>query len=141
MDLNPNSLAAAARRIARYRPRTVQANVLEPWPFEPASFDSVGMSHLLHCVPGAMPQKAVAFEHAHAALAPGGVLFGATILSEGVRHTPWSRLALRAINRGGDMSNLEDRLGDLEAGLRNVFGECEVEVVGTIALFSARRRD
>ena len=32
LDLNENSLATAARRLARYAPRTVRANVLEPLP-------------------------------------------------------------------------------------------------------------
>jgi ubiquinone/menaquinone biosynthesis C-methylase UbiE len=36
LDLNENSLSAAARRLARYAPETVQANVLEPLPLEGA---------------------------------------------------------------------------------------------------------
>ncbi len=41
-DLNPHSLAAAAKRIGRYRPETLIANVLEPLqltgPFRSAGF-------------------------------------------------------------------------------------------------------
>ncbi len=97
MDLNPNSLDAAARRLARYAPRTHRANVLDPWGLPQGSFDSVAMCHLLHCLPGAIPEKAVVFEHALGALAPGGVLFGATLLGEGVEHTWLARRALAAL--------------------------------------------
>lgn len=138
MDLNRNSLDMAARRLARYAPRTHQANVLEPWGLTPASFDSVGMANLLHCLPGAMPEKVVALEHASAALAPGGVLFGATILAEGVELTRLSRMGLAVANRQGTFSNLKDSFEDLDAGLGRVFDSHEIEVHGLIAFFSAR---
>ena len=138
MDLNPNSLDAAARRLARYAPRTHQANVLEPWGLPEASYDSVAMCHLLHCLPGAIPAKAVVFEHARAVLAPGGVLFGVTLLNEGVEQTWLSRRAIAAGNRRGVMSSLDDRLKDLEAALDRAFGAHEVRVVGSAALFAAR---
>jgi SAM-dependent methyltransferase len=138
MDLNQNSLEVAAQRLARYAPRTHKANVLEPWGLPPASFDSVGMVNLLHCVPGEMPEKTVAFEHARTALAPGGVLFGATILGEGVEHTRRSWAALKYINRREIFTNLKDSLKDLDAGLARVFDAHEIKVEGVIALFTAR---
>jgi SAM-dependent methyltransferase len=138
MDLNRNSLEVSARRLARYAPSTHQANVLEPWGLPPASYDSIGMVNLLHCVPGAMPTKIVAFEHARKALAPGGVLFGVTILGEGVKHTRLSRMALKGMNRRGVLSNLHDSLEDLDAGLGRVFDSHEVQVQGAMALFTAR---
>ncbi len=138
MDLNRNSLDSASRRLARYAPATHQANVLEQWGLPPASYDSVGMTNLLHCVPGAMPEKAVAFEHARAVLAPGGVLFGASILGVGVTHTWLSRRALTFGNRRGVFSNLDDSLEDLDAGLARAFDSHEIQVQGAIALFTAR---
>lgn len=138
MDLNRNSLEAAARRLARYEPRVHQANVLEPWGLPAASFDSVGMSNLLHCVPGDMSEKAVAFEHARTALAPGGVLFGATVLGEGVEHTRLARSALGSLNRNGTFSNLKDGVESLAAGLGGAFASHEIRVEGTVALFVAR---
>jgi SAM-dependent methyltransferase len=138
MDLNPNSLAAAARRLARYAPRTHQANVLEPWGLEPAAYDSVAMCHLLHCVPGAMPEKGIAFEHARAVLAPGGVLFGATILGKDVEHTRLSRFAVAVSNRKKILSNLDDDLAGLDAALDNAFPDHNIEMEGIVALFTAR---
>jgi SAM-dependent methyltransferase len=139
MDLNPNSLRFAARRLRRYRPRTHRANVLEPWGLPPESFESVAMSNLLHCVPGTLREKSVAFEHARDALAPGGTLFGATILGLEADHSKRSRKAIERLSRKGAASNLEDRREDLEAGLAATFPSSEVEVQGVIALFTASK--
>ncbi len=139
MDLSPNSLKFAARRLRRYRPRTHLANVLEPWGLPPESFESVAISNLLHCVPGTLREKRVAFEHAREALAPGGTLFGATILGLEADHSKQSRKAIEGLNRKGACSNLEDRREDLEAGLTATFPSSEVEVQGVIALFTASK--
>lgn len=138
MDMNPNSLRHASRRIARYSPKTHRANVLEPWGLPERSFDSVAMSNLLHCVPGTMREKAVAFDHASRALAPGGTLFGTTVLGREADHTKRSLKMIERLNAGGDFSNLDDRVEDLEAGLAAAFPAYEVEVEGVLALFSAR---
>jgi ubiquinone/menaquinone biosynthesis C-methylase UbiE len=50
-DLNENSLAHTARRIARYRPETCRGDVLQPLPFSGRCFDSVGLSAVLHVYP------------------------------------------------------------------------------------------
>jgi SAM-dependent methyltransferase len=138
MDISQDALVTAARRLARYTPRTHRASVLEPWGLGAGAYESVGMSNLLHCLPGAMPEKAVAFEHARAALAPDGVLFGATVLGKGVEHTWLSRSTVARYNRRGIFSNLDDSLGDLDAALGRVFDSHEIQVKGAIALFSAR---
>ncbi|WP_300747614.1 methyltransferase [Pseudomonas sp.] len=138
MDINPNSLKIAARRIERYAPGLHHGDVLAPWDLPAESFDSVAMTNLLHCLPGSLPDKAVAFEHARAVLSPGGVLFGATVPGNGVRHTRRSRLAIAAFNRRGIFSNLNDRLDDLIAGLDRVFDSYQVSMHGVVALFMAR---
>lgn len=138
MDLNPHSLAAASRRLRRYAPRVHRADVLQPWGLPDGVVDSIGMSHLLHCLPGALPDKAVVFEHARRVLLPGGTLFGATIPGVGVRHNRSARWQLAAANRRGIMCNRQDRLEDLHAALAGVFTDHEVTVVGSVALFWAR---
>lgn len=139
MDLNPNSLRYAARRLRRYAPRTHRANVLEPWGLPPASFESVAMSNLLHCVPGTLRDKQVAFEYARDALAPGGRLFGVTVLGLEADHSKRSRKGMERLNRKGVFSNLDDRREDLEAGLAAALPSYEVEVQGVIALFTATK--
>jgi SAM-dependent methyltransferase len=139
MDLNPRSLQFAARRLRRYEPRTNRANVLEPWGLPAESFESIAMSNLLHCVPGTLRDKRVAFEHAKGTLAPGGTLFGATVLGLEADHSKRSRKAIESLNRKGSFSNLEDRPEDLEAGLAETFPFYEVQVEGVVALFTASK--
>jgi len=139
MDLSPASLRFAAHRLRRYEPDTHQANVLEPWGLPPQSFESVAMSNLLHCVPGTLRDKRVAFEHARDALGTGGTLFGATILGLEADHSKRGRKAMERLNRRGAFANLEDRREDLEAGLAATFTSYEVEVEGVVALFRADR--
>jgi SAM-dependent methyltransferase len=139
MDLNPNSLAAASHHLARYAPRTHRANVLEDWRLEPGTYDSVALTHILHCLPGSMAEKGIAFEHARRALAPGGTLFGATILAKDVHLSPLARAATALSNRRGILHNWDDGPAELDAALAEVFPEREVRVRGTVALFAAGR--
>lgn len=137
-DANPNCLAAASERLTRYHPLTHLADALEPWGLEEGVFESVALTHLLHCLPGdSISAKAIVIERAREALAPGGVLFGATILGSDELQTGLSRRALKAANRGGAMSNLGDREADLDTALAERFDHHQVEARGAVALFSA----
>jgi SAM-dependent methyltransferase len=138
MDLNRNSLAAASSRLKRFEPKTHQGNALEPFDLPADRFASVGMNWLLHCLPGDIASKSVVFGHCRSVLAPGGVVFGSTVLNGGVRHTPWSRLIMERLNAKGLFSNLDDDLDGLKNALREHFAHTAVEVVGVVAMFSAR---
>src|SRR5262245_50055976 len=75
LDLNENSLSAAARRLARYAPQPVRANVLEPLPLERARFESAAVNYLFHCLPGSIESKAATVAaNVRPHLAPGGAL-------------------------------------------------------------------
>jgi SAM-dependent methyltransferase len=139
MDLNPNSLAAASARIARYEPRTHQANVLDDWRLEPGTYESVAMTNLLHCLPGPMSAKGVAFKHAHRALTPGGTLFGVTILGKDVEMNPPARAMIALSNRRGILDNRTDGPAELDAALAQVFPDREIRIRGLLALFTARK--
>jgi len=137
MDLNPHSLAHAARRTARYRPETYKRNVLEPIEVDAPKFDTVGMTYLLHCIPGAMEEKAVAFDHLRALVNPGGHIFGATLV-QGDDQGRVARRLMALYNRKGIFHNELDTLGGLERVLAQRFGESRVTSVGCAALFWAR---
>jgi ubiquinone/menaquinone biosynthesis C-methylase UbiE len=139
LDLNPNSLEVTAKRVARYRPEVYRANVLEPIRIDGPGFDSIGMSFLLHCLPGPMKSKAVALDHLKALLNPGGVLFGTTILHEGVKRNWAAKLAMRYFNAKKIFSNTEDSLDGLRSELTARFSDVSLRVVGCVALFSGRR--
>jgi len=138
MDLNPNSLAVAARNLARYHPETYRRNVLDPIEINAPPFDSVGLANLLHCLPGTMRTKKVVFENLKTLLNPGGTLFGCTILNRGVERNPLARLTLYLMNARGYLSNKQDDLEGLEQNLRECFPESSVNVFGCVALFWAR---
>lgn len=137
VDLNPNSLHVCAKRIARYRPETVQANVLEPLPVPAGAYDSVGMNFLLHCVPGDWPGKGAVFANAAAALRPGGRVFGSTILSAGVPVNPLGRVFMRLYNRTGIFHNAGDDLDGLRGQLTEHFADHRLSIRGCVALFEA----
>jgi hypothetical protein len=138
MDLNLQALDFAAKRIARYQPETCHQNVLEPISIAAEKFDSVGINYLLHCLPGSIESKAVAFDHLKALMNPNPVIFGSTLLQGGVPRG-WSAKQLMAVyNSKGIFSNQQDDLEGLERALQQRFSEVSVDVLGCAALFSAR---
>ena len=136
LDPNVHVLDHASRRLKRLDVTTAEADVCKPLPI-PGPFDSAALSGVLHCLPGPLPRKAAAVANVAAVLAPTGVLFGATILGSGVRHTWLARRILTANNRRGTFDNL----GDTEDGLREIleasFERVELETVGSMAIFAA----
>ena len=139
MDLNPNSLRAAGKRLRRYKPEVYRRNALGPFALNAPAFDSVGMMNLLHCLPGDLKTKAVVFEHAKAVMNPGAVLFGSTILYEGIVPNAPAALTLKWCNRMRFMSNLHDTLADLREGLARSFPQSSVSMIGREAVFWARK--
>jgi hypothetical protein len=138
MDLNPNTLEFASRRIARYNPEIYRRNVLEPISIDAPRFDSVGMNYLLHCIPGSMASKSVVFDHLKALLNPNGLLFGSTLLQGGVSRS-WLATGLMAVyNRRGIFSNERDDLDGLKRALTHRLRDVSVAVVGCVAVFSGR---
>ena len=138
MDLNADSLAFAAGRIERHRPETYRVDVLGAPEGGIAPFDSIGMTYLLHCLPGDIAAKAKAFDTVRPCLAEGWVVFGATILAGGVPTTVAARALMRIYNRKGVFSNAADTLPALRAALDQRFQSVEIAVVGCVALFVAR---
>jgi hypothetical protein len=138
LDLNENSLSKAALRLRRYAPKTVRANVLEPFPVGNARFESAAANYLLHCLPGRIDAKTGTLaRNVYPYLEPGGVLFGSTILSRGVPHTRIGRRLMQIYNEKGVFSNADDDERGLERGLASVFKDVEIEVVGAVAVFAA----
>jgi SAM-dependent methyltransferase len=138
-DLNPASLNAAARRIRHLQPATHRVDVLQPFTLPESPFDSVSMNYLLHCLPGPLAAKAPAVRHAAAQLRPGGILFGATILGEGVQHNAFGAALMGVYNRRGIFSNRDDSLAALQTLLGQELEKVEVRQLGRVALFSGRR--
>jgi SAM-dependent methyltransferase len=135
LDLNRNSLAAAARRIARHRPEQYQADVLKPLTVSALPFQSIALTYLLHCLPGDITQKAVVFDNLAPLLAPDGVMFGATLLSSGVERSAAARALMHVYNGKGVFSNAADSVEALQAALDRRFDFVQLDIIGCAALF------
>jgi hypothetical protein len=138
LDLNSDALVFASHRIARYRPETHRSNVLEPILMSAEKFDSIGVNYLLHCIPGTIESKAAAFDHLKALMNPNAVLFGSTLLHNGVSRNWFAQRLMAAYNKKGIFSNQYDDLDGLKRELGRRFRDVSVEVVGCAALFSGR---
>lgn len=138
LDPNPNVLRHVSRRLRDLDVSVVRADVLKPLPVA-GPFDSAALSLVLHCLPGPMPRKVPAVVNVAEVLAPGGVLFGATVLGHGPRHGRVARGMLAAYNRRGAFDNRTDSVAGLHEILEGSFQQVEIETVGSIALFSATR--
>jgi SAM-dependent methyltransferase len=137
LDLNRDALAFAAERIRRYSPVLHVGNVLEPVPLPEAPFGSIALMYLLHCVPGDLAAKAVVFDHLGKLLSSEGVLFGATILGSNAEHSLPARFLMRLYNNRQIFGNQADTLRDLETSLDARFRKFNVDVKGSVALFTA----
>jgi hypothetical protein len=138
LDPNAEVLRYAAHRLRRYAPMIHPADALKPIALEPHSFRSAALGYVLHCLPGDLTAKAAVFDHITPLVEPGGVIFGTTILHDGVRHSRLSRRLMRLYNHKGIFSNLEDDRIGLQEELGRRFDQYELEVVGAVALFAAR---
>jgi hypothetical protein len=116
----------------------VRANVLDPLDLGDVQFDSIALNGVLHCLPGTMEEKATVFRNLRPFVAEGGVLFGSTILGQGVDHSRLARKALGVYNRERIFTNLEDDRASLERALAGSFSRYETETEGSFALFAAR---
>ncbi len=136
LDPNAHVLDHASRRLRRLDVTTVEADVLKPLPIA-GPFDSAALNGVLHCLPGPLPRKAGAVANVAAVLAPGGILFGSSILGNAGRHTWLGRRILEANNRRGTFDNLGDTEEGLGEILEGLFERVELETVGTMAVFAA----
>ena len=138
MDLNSDSLKFASQRISRYRPATYRRNILKPISLDGEKFESIGINYLLHCLPGSIESKSVAFDHLLTLMNPNGVLFGSTILHDGVRRNWFARQLMDVHNKKGIFSNQGDDLQGLVKALKKRYGDVVVKVEGCVALFACR---
>ena len=137
IDLQPNCLEYAAARLARYQPRMLVRDVLQPMPNVSRRFDSVGLGGVLHCLPGEMRDKARAFDTLQALTHPGSKIFGYSLVMDAAKRRRRSDIVLHLLNRMRAVDNAGDRASDLARELTSRFAQCEVEQIGHMAFFSA----
>jgi hypothetical protein len=136
-DINRHCLDRAGRRLARFKPALYEVNLLAPIKIDAPPFASVGLTYVLHCLPGRMGEKLAAVDHLRPTMMEGAVLFGATILGRGITPNRAAQALLDLYNARGVFNNREDDLAALSEGLRQRFGQVEIEMAGCVALFRA----
>jgi Methyltransferase domain len=136
LDANSACLAAAAKRLKRYRPALLRHNLLDDLPELP-SYDSVGLTYVLHCLPGPMAKKLQVLDRLRSVMHRSGVIFGATILGSGVVPNFAARRLLGLYNRRGVFDNRGDDVAGLKNGLEQRFAEVSIAQQGCVALFRA----
>jgi len=137
MDLNPNSTRYAAHRLRRFKITEAVGDALEPFPVD-GSFDSIGLFHLLHCIPGDLPAKAQVLRNAAQVLTPNGVVFGANVTPVDCKPNIFAKMVLGFSHRLGALNNQHDSHADMEAILRETFAHVRIERVGCMSLWEAR---
>ncbi len=139
LDLNENSLQAAAAQVKQAKVRTFMRDVMQP-SSEPVDtgYDSISLFYLLHCLPGTMDDKETAIANLKRYLSKDGVLYGATILGDDAAHNAIGRMLLRLYNDKGVFHNRADTLDDLQRMLRRQFQNVQIRRHNKVALFVAR---
>ncbi len=137
LDANRNCLDRSALRLARFKPELHQVNLLAPLALDMAPFDSVGLTYVLHCLPGRMDEKLNAVDHLRPLMRDGAVLFGATILGRGIAPNRAASALLDLYNAKGVFNNRDDDLAALSSGLRQRFADVEIAQEGCVAIFRA----
>ncbi|HEY92057.1 MAG TPA: class I SAM-dependent methyltransferase [Dehalococcoidia bacterium] len=138
VDLNPHSLDISQKRLSRYHPTVYCRDVLRPPGIGASGFDSISITHLLHCLPGDMDSKGIVFQNLKPLLNPGGVLFGCTFIQQTSKYMPLTSVLTRLANKLGFMSNRNDDVSGLSRQIEKYFAEYSLEIVGCEVFFQAR---
>src|SRR5262245_22636440 len=137
LDANRNCLERARQRLARFKPELHQVNLLAPLALRTAPVGSVGLTYVLHCLPGRMEEKLRAIDHLRPLMRGGATLFGATILGRGIAPNRAASALLDLYNAKGVFNNRADDLAGLSDGLRRRFADVAIAQEGCIAVFGA----
>jgi 2-polyprenyl-3-methyl-5-hydroxy-6-metoxy-1,4-benzoquinol methylase len=139
LDLNENSLAKASKEINHLNPEVYCGDVFEPLELNVKKFDSISINYLLHCLPGGLIDKGAIFSNLKNNMNEGGVLFGSTILGQGVKKNFFAKKLMGIYNNKGIFSNQNDDIESLDVLLNKYFSHVKIEVIGCVALFSGKR--
>lgn len=140
LDINEVPLRRTRARVEHLRPHCHQADVLQTAELPEGPYSSIALNSVLHCLPGPLEDKgSKVFGNLVPLLETDGVLFGCTILTDGVLHSRISRGLVRLYNATGIFDSLHDSRAGLESALSSWFDDYTIDVVGRMAVFHGRR--
>ncbi|MDH3000013.1 SAM-dependent methyltransferase [Chelonobacter oris] len=139
-DLNHHSLSYAKKCLEPHKIRDcIQQDIFKPFPQRMENhFDSISLFYVLHCLPGTMTDKKAAIGNIVPVLKNDGVLYGATILGNGVTHNAFGSKLMKIYNKKGIFNNYHDMMDGLESVLASFFEQVEIRLEGAVAIFRAR---
>lgn len=140
LDPNSDCLDVAGRRLARFDPEIIEADVLQPIAYSGEPFDSIGLNYLLHCLPGDLLAKGRVFDHLRPVASPGATVFGATLLHDGVPRNWFARSVMARNNAHGIFTNASDSLTGVRTMLEAHLEHVTVEVIGCVGIFAGETR-
>lgn len=115
-------------------------DAFEPLPVdEGENFQSVSLCYLLHCMPGPPEKKVALFANLRGCLSENGVLFGSTVLGQGVEQNALGQYLMNLYNKKRIFGNVLDSRKVFEDALKENFEEVECRIEGVVLLFEARK--
>ena len=93
----------------------------------------------MHCVPGTFAEKGIAFRRLTKLLFDHGVLFGTSVLSEGVNKNLLARPFMWLMNTIGVFNNRRDNEMELKSALEACGKLVYFEIVGVTAFFAIKK--
>ncbi len=137
VDLNPNCVEYARRRLQRYSPSVHIRNALEPVHINDGPFDSIAIGGVLHCLPGTMKDKGRVFDNLRPVLNRNTIAFGYTLISDEGALSLAGFAARALLNRVRFVNNYSDTSDELRKELQKRFDKAVVTRVGALAFFIA----
>ena len=118
LDANRNCLDRAAQRLARFKPEPHQVNLLAPLALRTAPVASIGLTYLLHCLPGRMDEKLKAIDHLRLLMRDGEGSRFLFRMAKGFDVMPNRRRARVTETIGEIVAELDGAPENLERGIR-----------------------
>lgn len=136
LDLNDSSLNAATERIgSQAEVRSLRQSFFDAVDSNLA-FDSIGLNFLLHCIPDTSKWNRLGELREH--LAPGGTIFGSTVIPDRTEANAVAVLLNGIYNRLGVFGNSDDTTADITNALQGL-NNVQVTRVGQVVMFSAQK--
>lgn len=139
-DRCSKNLARSSVYLARFQPETLHLDPRTTFNTLRGSYDSVSINFLLQELPGPIEHKGrLVFNDVYNILESGGVVFGSTLVSRGITKPYLTKKLMRHMNRNLTLRNNLDSPSAIKRSLTKYFTDIRVEVIGCVALFSARK--
>jgi len=138
MDINPVCLDILEKQLQRFNTKVYKQDIMKPIEGS-EKYSSIGLSLLLHCLPGDMKSKEIVFRNIKKVLKSDGTVFGTTFIYKNQKVNLLTRFWAFQYNFMGLLNNHSDTLLDLKTILDKNFQEYNIETIGHCVFFTAKK--